>query len=209
MKLLVALSLSCSLFVVSSLWSSQVVAAGAKKNATGKAASQAKNPVVEIKTSEGLIKLELYPDKAPITVKNFLEYVGSKFYDGTIFHRVIDGFMIQGGGMALKDGKLAEKATKSPIANEAKNGLKNDKGWVAMARTNDPNSATAQFFINLVNNDGLNYPKPDQHGYAVFGKVTAGMEVVEKIGKVKTTLREGMSDVPVKNVVIESMRQVK
>ncbi len=158
------------------------------------------NPQVLIKTSMGDITLELYPDKAPITVKNFLIYVDEKAYDGTIFHRVISNFMIQGGGFGT-DGK--EKATRDPIKLESNNGLKNEKYTVAMARTNMPDSATNQFFINVNNNDFLNYGVRDE-GYAVFGKVIKGQDVVDKIAKVQTD----SSDKPLKNVVIESIRRV-
>ena len=135
-------------------------------------------PKVRLATSAGDIVLELYTDKAPKSVENFLQYVRDKHYDGTVFHRVIDGFMIQGGGFTAD---LQQKPTRAPIPLEASNGLKNDRGTIAMARTPNPNSATAQFFINLVNNNALNAPSPDGHGYAVFGKVTSGMDVVEKI----------------------------
>lgn len=158
--------------------------------------------IVELKTTEGVIKIELADKDAPVTVKNFIAYVNDKFYDGTIFHRVIDGFMVQGGGFTADGDKLNEKPTKAAIINEAKNGLKNDRGTVAMARTNDPNSATAQFFINHVNNDRLNSPQPDGFGYAVFGKVIEGMDVVDKIAKVKTGMRGGMGDVPMTDVKI-------
>ena len=181
----------------------------------------AENPVVEIKTSLGTIKVELFQDKAPITVKNFLSYVDEKFYDGTVFHRVIKDFMIQCGGFDSTD-PIRQKRTKSPIKNEADNGLKNDRGTLAMARTGDPNSATSQFFINVVNNDGLNRPRPDGHGYAVFGKVIEGMDVVDKIRAVKTGTstaiargpgdqeeRTSFKDVPVTKVVIESVRRVE
>lgn len=164
----------------------------------------AKNPMVVIETNMGAIEVELYEDKAPETVKNFLGYVNEKFYDGTIFHRVIDGFMIQGGGM---DEKLTEKKTKAPIKNEAKNGLKNDVGTIAMARTADPNSATAQFFINVNDNSGLNYPSPDGHGYAVFGKVTSGMHVVNRIKAVKTGNLGGHQNVPMDTVLIKSIKK--
>ena len=159
------------------------------------------NPQVEMKTSSGTIVLELYPEKAPKTVANFLEYAKSGFYDGLVFHRVIDGFMIQGGGM---NAKMEEKATRPPIENEARNGLKNDAGTVAMARTQNPNSATAQFFINLEDNRSLNYPSPDGWGYAVFGKVAEGMDVVAKIKSVQTGRSGYHGDVPVKPVIIES-----
>ncbi len=160
--------------------------------------------VVELKTSEGSIKVELADKDAPVSVQNFLSYVNSKFYDGTVFHRVIDGFMIQGGGYTIESEKLLEKPTNAPIANEAKNGLKNDRGTLAMARTSNPDSATAQFFINLVNNDRLNYPSPDGHGYTVFGKVLEGMEVVDRIGRMRTGTKLGMRDVPLADVKIVS-----
>jgi cyclophilin family peptidyl-prolyl cis-trans isomerase len=160
--------------------------------------------VVVIETNHGAIEVELNEEKAPITVKNFLSYVEDKFYDGLIFHRVIDGFMIQGGGM---DEKMKEKKTKAPIKNEASNGLKNDTGTIAMARTSDPNSATSQFFINVVDNDGLNYPSPDGHGYAVFGKVTSGMQVVNRIKKVRTGNLAGHANVPMDTVTIKSIRK--
>ncbi len=166
----------------------------------------AKNPVVVMKTSLGDVKIELDPQKAPITVKNFLEYVKSGFYSGTIFHRVIPGFMIQGGGFTVD---MQEKQTRAPIKNEGGNGLKNDRGTIAMARTGYPDSATAQFFINVVNNDGLNRPAPDGYGYAVFGKVISGMDVVDKIAKVKTVMRMGMQDVPEAPVVIKSATVLK
>jgi peptidyl-prolyl cis-trans isomerase A (cyclophilin A) len=147
-------------------------------------------PRIRLETNKGAIVLELDPDKAPITVKNFLGYIDRKHYDGTVFHRVIDGFMIQGGGFALQqNGSLVEKRTGVGIKNEGNNGLKNNRGTVAMARTGNPDSATAQFFINVSNNDGLNYPDPDGHGYAVFGKVVEGMEVVDAIKVVPTTTK--------------------
>ena len=166
--------------------------------------AQAQNPQVEIKTSMGAITAELYQDKAPKTVANFLQYVKEGHYKGTIFHRVIDGFMIQGGGF---DAKMAEKKTRGPIDNEAGNGLKNDAGTLAMARTNQVHSATSQFFINLKGNDFLNYREatPDGYGYAVFGKVTKGMDVVERIGKVSTGNSGQFQDVPRIPVVIESV----
>ena len=172
----------------------------------GTARAEGKNPMVLMSTSMGDIKIELYEDKAPVTVKNFLGYVNDKFYDGTIFHRVIPNFMIQGGGF---DKDMKQKPTKAPIKNEAANGLKNDAGTVAMARTGDPDSATAQFFINVVNNDGLNRPKPDGHGYAVFGKVVDGMDVVHKIEHVQTTTKGMYQDVPAEPVVIKSISVVK
>ena len=140
------------------------------------------NTLVDMKTSMGTIEIELYDDQAPISAKNFENYVKSNFYSGTIFHRVIPGFMIQGGGM---DVNMIEKTTKAPIVNEASNGLKNNRGTLAMARTSDPNSATSQFFINVADNNFLNRSTMDA-GYAVFGKVTKGMDIVDKIVKVAT-----------------------
>jgi len=158
-------------------------------------------PRVKLATTAGDIVLELDPAKAPKTVANFLQYVKDKHYDGTIFHRVIDGFMIQGGGYTAD---MKEKATRAPIPLEADNGLKNDAYTIAMARTGDPNSATSQFFINVKNNDMLNAPKPDGHGYAVFGKVVSGQAVVDKIRAVSTGRKGGMQDVPQQPVVIQS-----
>ncbi|CAN6132945.1 PpiB Peptidyl-prolyl cis-trans isomerase (rotamase) - cyclophilin family [Methylophilaceae bacterium] len=159
--------------------------------------------MVKLLTNFGEITLELNAEKAPITVANFLQYVDSGFYNGTIFHRVINGFMIQGGGF---DGKMQQKASADEIKNEADNGLANDIYTIAMARTSAPHSASNQFFINVGNNDFLNYTAPNSSGwgYCVFGKVTAGMDVVDKIKKVATTTRNGHQDVPVENVVIES-----
>jgi cyclophilin family peptidyl-prolyl cis-trans isomerase len=169
-------------------------------------AAFAADPQVEIKTNMGTITLELYPDKAPKTVENFLQYVKDGFFKGTIFHRVIPGFMIQGGGFNVD---FVQKQTRAPVQNEAKNGLKNDAGTIAMARTPDPHSATAQFFINLNSNDALTYPGQDGWGYAVFGKVVKGMDVVNKIAAVETG--PGMPphrDVPRKPVVIEDAKIV-
>jgi peptidyl-prolyl cis-trans isomerase B (cyclophilin B) len=155
---------------------------------------------VILTTNHGNIKLELDAAKAPKTVENFLSYVRAGHYDNTIFHRVIDGFMIQGGGF---EPGMKQKPTKDPVENEAKNGLKNEAYTVAMARTSDPHSASAQFFINIKNNSFLDYPGQDGWGYCVFGKVVEGTDVVDKIKSVKTT-RTGMhSDVPVENVVIQ------
>lgn len=160
-----------------------------------------KNPEVLLETTSGDILIELFPDKAPETVKNFLKYVDEGFYDNTIFHRVIPNFMIQGGGM---DAKMKEKTTHEPIRNEADNGLKNERGTIAMARTMEPHSATAQFFINSVDNDFLNHksPEPDGWGYAVFGKVLDGMDVVDKISKVKTKNAGIHENVPTDMVLI-------
>ena len=163
-------------------------------------------PRVTLSTSKGEIVVELYPDKAPATVKSFLAYVDEKFYDGTIFHRVIPGFMIQGGGFTAD---MNQKATHAPVKNEAANGLSNVRGSIAMARTSDPHSASAQFFINIKNNDFLNYPGQDGWGYAVFGKVVDGMDVVTKIAKTPTGSGGPFrSDVPKQPVVIESMTVV-
>jgi len=160
-------------------------------------------PVVELDTSMGAIVIELNEEKAPKTVENFLNYVKSGHYDGTIFHRIIDGFMIQGGGM---DAEMNEKATNAPVENEADNGLKNDAGTIAMARTQDPHSATSQFFVNVKDNDFLNHSGKNMQGwgYTVFGKVTSGMDVIEKMRGVPTG-RFGMhADVPKEPVVINS-----
>jgi peptidyl-prolyl cis-trans isomerase A (cyclophilin A) len=166
-------------------------------------AAPAKSPKVRMKTTKGDIVIELNAEKAPVTVENFLGYVKKKHYDGTVFHRVIDGFMIQGGGFTQEGQILTEKATGKGIVNEGQNGLKNDRGTIAMARTSDPNSATAQFFINVVDNAFLNYPS--NGGYAVFGKVVEGMDVVDKIKAVKTRADARLGgDVPVETVTITS-----
>ena len=159
---------------------------------------------VMLKTSMGNIVVELDEKAALITVKNFITYAEEGFYDGTIFHRVIANFMIQGGGMTEN---MQPKQTHAPIVNEARNGLKNDRGTIAMARTSNPDSATAQFFVNVVDNDGLNY-SPANPGYAVFGKVAEGMDVVDAIAAVETGRKQGMSDVPVQTVLIESAKLV-
>ena len=165
--------------------------------------TQAAEPTVVIATNLGNITVELNPALAPKSVANFLKYVEDKHYDGTVFHRVIKDFMIQGGGYTEN---LSQKPTRAPIVNEAKNGLKNVRGAIAMARTGDPDSATSQFFINTVNNSSLDYPKPDGYGYAVFGKVIAGMDVVDKIRAVQTGNVGPFSDVPTKPVIITSIR---
>jgi peptidyl-prolyl cis-trans isomerase A (cyclophilin A) len=177
------------------------VALIASAPAFAQAAATAVNPRVVLKTTDGDISLELYPDKAPKTVANFIEYVKSNQYNGTIFHRVIPGFMIQGGGYTVS---YQEKPTRAPIALESRTGLKNTVGTIAMARTSDPNSATDQFFINTVDNPALDYPSPDGNGYAVFGKVVSGMDVVKKIEGKPTTTRGAMADVPQKQIVLES-----
>lgn len=173
----------------------------------GIAPAQAQDaPKVKLATSMGDIVLQLDPAKAPKSVENFLAYVNAKHYDGTIFHRVMDGFMIQGGGFTPE---MQQKPTRSPIPLEAKNGLKNDLYTVAMARTSIPDSATAQFFINVKNNDSLNAPSPDGHGYAVFGKVVSGTEVVDKIKAVATGNKGGHANVPTTPIVITSATVVK
>lgn len=179
------------LMVLSLLISNAIAVAGVKK-------------MVVMKTNHGEIKIELFADKAPKTVENFLSYVDNKFYDGTIFHRVIDGFMIQGGGF---DKNMKQKDVKAPIENEAKSGPGNTTGTLAMARTNDPHSATAQFFINVKDNDFLNYQSDANMGYAVFGKVVDGMDVVNKIKTVSTTTSGPHQDVPAEPVVIESVKR--
>lgn len=171
---------------------------------------------VRLKTNQGDIVIQLNAEKAPVTVANFKKYVSTGHYNGTVFHRVIDGFMIQGGGFAHQDGKLAEKKTDKGIVNESRNGLKNEVGTISMARTSDPNSATAQFFINVANNEALDFPSHD--GYAVFGKVIEGMDVVNQIKAVKTGVQELINlnplsgeltpgpsrDVPLEPVIIEA-----
>ena len=190
----------------------------AEKTAAGEttAPPAAASNKVRFKTTHGEFVVELNPEKAPVTTANFLKYVAAKHYDNTAFHRVIDGFMIQGGGFALENGKLIEKETGSGITNESQNGLKNDRGTIALARTNDPNSATAQFFVNVSDNAALNFPS--NGGYAVFGKVIEGMEVVDKIKGVATRtgtlsmrhpatgqlMDNPAGDVPVEPVVIQS-----
>jgi len=158
--------------------------------------------VVKLQTNFGEITIELDAEKAPVTAANFLKYVDNGFYDGTIFHRVINGFMIQGGGF---DADMNQKNTEAEIKNEADNGLTNDKYTIAMARTSAPHSASSQFFINVANNDFLNHTAPTGSGwgYCVFGKVTAGTDVIDKIKQVATTSRKGHQDVPVSNVIIE------
>jgi len=192
----------------SSLLRRVLLAAAAAVLLHGTAQAQTSTPRVKLATSAGDIVLELYPDKAPKTVANFLAYVGKGQFDGTIFHRVIPGFMIQGGGF---DAAMNQKATGSPIENEAANGLKNDRYTIAMARTGEPHSATAQFFINVADNGFLNHsaPTPRGWGYAVFGKVTAGTEVVDKIAAVKTGQRGFHGDVPLTPIFINSATLLK
>ena len=167
----------------------------------------AENPVVIMKTNYGEVEIELFENKAPVTVKNFLQYVDEKFYNNTIFHRVIDNFMIQGGGFTKDYNK---KLTRAPILNEAANGLSNETGTIAMARTRDPHSATAQFFINVKNNHFLDYksPTPGGEGYAVFGKVIKGMKkVINRIKRARTMANGPFQNLPVEPVVIESIRR--
>jgi peptidyl-prolyl cis-trans isomerase B (cyclophilin B) len=166
------------------------------------------HPKVALETSKGKIVVELYADKAPQTVENFLTYVYAGFYDGTIFHRVIPGFMIQGGGFTVE---MQQKETRPPIQNEADNGLHNERGTIAMARTPDPHSATAQFFINLVDNDFLNHKSKSEQGwgYAVFGRVVEGIDVVDEISRTKTVSRGMHRDVPAEPVIIVSAKRLK
>ena len=161
---------------------------------------------VKFQTSQGDFVVELQADKAPITVENFLRYVADKHYDGTIFHRVIDGFMVQGGGFTPA---MVQKPTRAPIPLEANNGLKNDVGTIAMARSGNPNSATSQFFINVANNASLNAPQPDGFGYAVFGKVVSGMDVIDKMRQSPTGNQGGFQNVPTTPISINSVNLVK
>jgi len=167
----------------------------------GPVLAQGTAPRVKLATSAGDIVLELAPDKAPKTVANFLQYVRDRHYDGTVFHRVIDGFMIQGGGYTAD---FKEKPTRAPVPLEAGNGLKNERYTVAMARTSNPDSATSQFFINVKDNANLDAPNPDGHGYTVFGKVVSGTEVVDRIRAVRTTSQGRMQNVPVEPITIQS-----
>ena len=173
----------------------------------GNDAHAADNPRIALDTSKGRIVLELFADKAPISAENFLAYVNSGYYDGTIFHRVIPGFMIQGGGFTAD---MQTKPGRRPIQNEADNGLRNERGTIAMARTPDPHSASSQFFINTVDNDFLNHKRKDPRGwgYAVFGRVVEGMEVVDTISAVETGIQGMYQDVPVEPVVIKRARQL-
>ena len=166
------------------------------------------HPKVLLETNYGNIVIELYPEKAPKTVENFLRYVNEGFYDGTLFHRVISNFMIQGGGYTVD---MQRKPTHEPIPNEADNGLRNKIGYVAMARTSDPHSATSQFFINVANNDFLDFREktPRAWGYAVFGRVIEGMKTVNRIRQVPTGWKDGMKDVPLKPVIIKRARVIE
>ena len=161
--------------------------------------------MVKFETTHGSFTIELFPKEAPITVENFLRYVDDGFFDGTIFHRIVPGFVIQGGGLTAD---FNNKGTRDPIKNEAKNGLKNGRGWLSMARTSDINSATSQFFVNLSDNEFLDHG-PRDYGYAVFGRVTEGLDVVDKIAKVKTGRRKGYQDAPMEDVIINSAKRVE
>jgi len=178
---------------------------GAKKANFKRNTMKSETNTVKLETSMGNIVIELNEQAAPVTVKNFLGYVEEGFFDGTIFHRVIPDFMIQGGGFT---DQMVEKQTREAIINEAKNGLKNERGTIAMARTNDPDSATCQFFINHKDNDFLNYVENGDPGYAVFGKIIEGMDVVDAIASVNTTTRMGHNNVPVKPVEIKSAKVI-
>lgn len=160
--------------------------------------------MIRFETSHGPFTVELFPKEAPVTVENFLRYVDDGFFDGTIFHRIVPGFVIQGGGLTADFGN---KQTRAPISNEAKNGLKNTRGSLSMARTSDINSATSQFFVNLTDNAFLDNSARD-YGYAVFGRVTDGMDVIDKIAKVSTGRRKGYTDAPLEDVVITSARRL-
>lgn len=160
--------------------------------------------MLRFETTQGAFTVELFPKEAPETVANFLKYVDDGFFDGTIFHRIVPGFVIQGGG--LEPG-MEEKTTRPPVRNEATNGLENLRGTLSMARTNDIHSATSQFFVNLADNDFLDH-RPGSYGYAVFGRVTEGMDVIDRIAAVRTGRRRGHDDVPVEDVVIQSVRRL-
>jgi cyclophilin family peptidyl-prolyl cis-trans isomerase len=162
--------------------------------------------MLEFKTSKGTFTVQLFDKQAPVSVENFLKYADEGFFDGTIFHRVIPGFMIQGGGLTAD---LKNKRGHDPIKNEATNGLKNKRGTLSMARTNDVNSATSQFFVNVVDNEFLDHKGASNYGYAVFGRIDSGMEVVDAIAAVKTGSRSGYQDVPVETVVIESVKRIE
>ncbi len=160
--------------------------------------------MIRFETSHGAFTVELFPKEAPVTAENFLRYADDGFFDGTIFHRIVPGFVIQGGGL---NADFSNKKTRAPISNEAKNGLKNGRGYLSMARTSDVNSATSQFFVNLVDNAFLDHG-PRDFGYAVFGRVTEGMEVIDKIARVSTGRRKGYTDAPLEDVVITSARRL-
>jgi len=194
------------ILLILTVWLSFFLVSGCDEQQTEKQPQEEKGPgMVKLETSIGEIVIELNEKAAPVSVKNFLQYVEEGFYNGLIFHRVIKNFMIQGGGFTAD---MQRKQIRPPIVNEANNGLKNDRGTIAMARTNDPDSATSQFFINHVNNDSLNYVNERKPGYTVFGKVVKGMEIVDAIAAVKTTTRHGMRNVPVEPVIIKSASTV-
>ena len=178
-----------------------------EKKKPGKSAP-AKEATVIMSTSLGEIHIELDPKSAPLTVENFLKYVDSKHYDGTIFHRIIGNFMVQGGGFKETDGSFKKQPTNPPIKNESAKTPSNKRGTIAMARTSEPNSATAQFFINVVDNPFLDYPN-NGGGYATFGKVVKGIEAVEKMRAVKTSSKNGMADVPTQTITINSIKRAK
>jgi peptidyl-prolyl cis-trans isomerase A (cyclophilin A) len=161
--------------------------------------------MVRFETSHGAFTVELFPEQAPITVENFLRYVDDGHFDGTVFHRIVPNFVIQGGGLTAD---FANKKTRAPITNEANNGLKNGRGTLSMARTSDINSATSQFFVNLKDNEFLDHG-PRDYGYAVFGRIADGMDVIDKIARVRTGTRKGYQDAPLEDVVIESARRVE
>jgi len=161
--------------------------------------------MVRFGTSHGAFTIELYPEEAPLSVKNFLQYVDSGFFDGTIFHRIVPGFVIQGGGLIAD---FSQKKTEPPVRNEADNGLRNERGTLSMARTDAPHSATSQFFVNLADNEFLDY-RPGRHGYAVFGRVIDGIDVIDRIAKVPTGRRKGYTDAPTEDVIIRSARQTE
>lgn len=195
-----------SLMAVLCLGLAFTAAAAGTTSAKGDAGGAADaNPRVKFETSMGNIVLELYPEKAPKTVANFLAYVDAGFYDNTIFHRIIKGFVVQGGGY---DAAMKEKATRPPIENEAKNGLKNSAGTISMARTSEPHSASSQFFLNLRDNASLDYPSFDGWGYAVFGKIVEGNDVLAKMGEVPTGVTKGMQDVPQQPVMIKKAQRL-
>jgi cyclophilin family peptidyl-prolyl cis-trans isomerase len=191
------------------LLSAAIPSGAQEKKADAKPAEEPKTETkanivkITLETSKGNIELELDAEKAPVSTANFVAYAKKGHYEGTIFHRVIPGFMIQGGGF---DAQMSQKATDAPIQNESKNGLKNARGTIAMARTNVPDSATSQFFINVKDNTNLDYPSFDGYGYAVFGKVTAGMEVVDAIVGVPTTSKGPHQNVPAEPIVIKSAK---
>ena len=198
MKLFVSVVIACVLPFSAAF-------AQTKSDGAGATNAVSANPRVELKTNRGTIVVELYADRAPKSAANFLQYVKEGHYNGTLFHRVVSGFVIQGGGF---DRNMKQKPTHAPIVNEASSALKNDAGTLSMARTSDPNSATSQFYINLVDNSSLNYAGAERPGYAVFGRVVSGMDVVEQIARVPTGSVGPDKDVPRESVVIESAKVV-